>query len=44
MKPYFFALLALAISGCASSSNDRVQPSAGYCGIEELRIFAKGME
>ena len=44
MKPYSVALLALAIPGCASSSKDESEPSAGYRGIEELRILAKGME
>lgn len=44
MKSYSFALLALAVSGCASSSKDGSEPPAGYRGIEEVRILTKGME
>lgn len=44
MKSCSIALLALALSGCASSSKDGIEAAAGYRGIEELRILAKGME
>lgn len=44
MKPFSFALLVLAVSGCASSSKTGSETPAGYRGIEEIRILAKGME
>lgn len=43
MKVYWLTLLALS-AGCAAPSTDGPDAAAGYRGIEEVRILAKGME